>query len=199
MPSPQTTALAAAAGPAVESIEHCIYVIRGIKVMLDADLAGLYQVPTKVFNQAVKRHRARFPQDFLFQLTPEEAVGMRSHIVTASNPAAAPRLGSPKNTRNARFLPYAFTEHGVAMLSAVLNSPRAVRMNITIIRAFIRLREAAVTNADFARRIEKILTNTGSAHLCHHYPGQRDRRTERPATGTAPAAHRLLVRSRKSR
>ena len=120
--------------------------------MLDADLAGLYQVPTKVFNQAVKRHRARFPEDFMFRLTLKEAGGMRSQFVTAYD---QPLTGK----RNSRFQPYAFTEHGVAMLSAVLNSPRAIRMNISIIRAFIRLREAAVTNAGFARRIEKLETS----------------------------------------
>ncbi len=129
----------------VELIERRIYLIRGTRVMLDTDLAELYQVPTKAFNQAVKRNLPRFPEDFMFQLTAAESATMRSHFVTASR-------------RNVRFRPYAFTEHGVAMLSAILNSRRAVQMNILIIRAFIKMRELLAANKDLAARVEKLET-----------------------------------------
>ncbi len=127
-------------------IERRIYLVRGHKVMLDADLAELYQVPTKAFNQAVKRNRERFPTDFMFQLSKEELDNWRSQIVT-SNPAAKMGL---------RRRPYVFTEHGVAMLSSVLRSKRAVQMNILIVRAFVRLREILATHKDLARAIEDI-------------------------------------------
>src|SRR6266850_4299884 len=110
----------------VELIARRIYRIRGEKLMLDADLAELYQVPTKRLNEAVKRNLDRFPGDFMFQLSENELENWRSQIAT-SNPAAKMGLRRP---------PYAFTEHGVAMLSSVLNSKRAVQMNILIIRAF---------------------------------------------------------------
>src|ERR1700694_4050222 len=127
----------------VELIERRIYLIRGQKVMLDNDLAELYQVPTKVLNQAIKRNLARFPDDFMFQLTPEEAESLRSQFVTASR-------------RNVRYQPYAFTEHGVAMLSAVLNSQRAVQMSILIVRAFVKMRELLASHNDLAARVEKL-------------------------------------------
>jgi len=111
--------------------------------MLDADLAELYQVSTKAFNQAVKRNMGRFPGDFMFRLTGGEL--NRSQIVT----------GTQKH-RDPRYLPYAFTEHGVAMLSSVLNSERAVQMNIVIIRAFVKLRELLATHKDLARQIGKL-------------------------------------------
>jgi hypothetical protein len=114
--------------------------------MLDSDLAELYQVPTKVFNQAVRRNLDRFPEDFMFRLSSEELEALnRSQIVT----------GSQKH-RDPRYLPYAFTEHGVAMLSSVLNSARAVQMNILIIRAFVQLRELLATHKDLAQKIEKL-------------------------------------------
>src|ERR1700726_4030120 len=115
----------------VELIERRIYVIRGQKVMLDADLAELYQVLTKAVNQAVRRNLDRFPEDFMFQLTDLEFDNWRSKFVPPT-PAAKMGLRRP---------PYAFTEHGVAMLSSVLSSKRAVALNILIIRAFVRLRE----------------------------------------------------------
>ena len=130
----------------VERIERRIYLIRSQKVMFDFDLAELYQVPTKVFNQAVKRNLNRFPEDFMFQLNKQELENWRSQFVT-SNPAAKMGL---------RRRPYAFTEHGVAMLSSVLNSERAVQLNILIIRAFVKLREMLATHKDLAERMEKI-------------------------------------------
>jgi hypothetical protein len=126
-----------------ERIERRIFLIRGEKVMFDADLAELYQVPTKAFNQAVGRNETRFPGDFMFRLSLKEAKAMRSQFVTASK-------------RNVRFRPYVFTEHGVAMLSSVLNSERAVQINILIIRAFVGLRELLATHKDLARKIEDL-------------------------------------------
>jgi hypothetical protein len=114
--------------------------------MLDSDLAELYQAPTKTLNQAVKRNPDRFPGDFMFRLTTEEAEALnRSQFVTGSQKHRDPRL-----------LPHAFTEHGVAMLSSVLHSARAVQMNIVIIRAFVRLRRILASHAALARRIEKV-------------------------------------------
>ena len=125
------------------SIQRHIYVIRGHKVMLDADLATLYQVSTSSLNQAVKRNSKRFPEDFMFRLSHAEAAAMRSQTVTASK-------------RNLKYQPLAFTEHGVAMLSAVLHSGRAVETSIMIVRAFIALREMIAANKDLAARVEKL-------------------------------------------
>ena len=131
----------------VEIIERRIYLIRGQKVMLDNDLAPLYQVETSNLNKAVKRNLNRFPGDFMFQLSQEEARSLRFQI----------GMSKPGGGRGGRrYLPYAFTEHGVAMLSSVLNSERAVAMNILIIRAFVRLREILATNKDLARKIEEL-------------------------------------------
>lgn len=127
----------------LEYIASSILVIRGEKVMLDADLAMLYDVPTKALNQAVKRNLKRFPADFMFQLTREEVETLnRSQFVT----------GSQKH-RDPRYPPYAFTEHGVAMLSSVLNSERAIEVNILIMRAFGRLREMVASHKDLARQL----------------------------------------------
>lgn len=130
----------------IEIIERRIYLIRGVKVMLDNDLAELYQVSTKVLNQAVKRNIERFPSDFMIKLNSREvAVLNRSQIVT----------GSQKH-RDPKYLPYAFTEQGVAMLSAILKSKRAVQMSIIIVRAFIKLREMLATHKNLIREFEKI-------------------------------------------
>ncbi len=137
------------AGKAVASLrplEGLIHVIRGQKVMFDSDLAALYEVPTRALNQAVRRNLDRFPADFAFQLSKDELKNWRSQIVT-SKPSARMGLRRP---------PYAFTQEGVAMLSAVLRSPRAVQTSIFIIRAFIRLREIVAHNKDIAARVEKL-------------------------------------------
>jgi phage regulator Rha-like protein len=126
-----------------EMIERRIYLIRSHKVMLDTDLAELYQVPTKVFNQTVKRNRARFPEDFMFRLTAEEAEILRSQIVTSS-------------WGGRRYAPYAFTEQGVAMLSAVLHSKRAIQTSIAIVRVFVRLRELLATHKELAQKMEEM-------------------------------------------
>lgn len=127
----------------LEVIERRIYLIRSQKVMFDFDLAELYQVPTKALNQAVRRNIDRFPEDFMFQLTADEFTNWRSQIVT-SNPAAKMGLRRP---------PSVFTEHGVAMLSSVLQSDRAVQVNIAIVRTFVRLRQLLATHKELAARL----------------------------------------------
>ena len=134
-----------------ERIERAILLIRGQKVMLDRDLAELYDVPTKVLNQAVKRNAERFPGDFMFQLREEEMdVVLRSQFVTSKG-----------GRGGRRYLPYAFTEQGVAMLSSVLNSDRAIEVNIAIMRAFVRLREIMATHKDLARKLEELEKKLG--------------------------------------
>ncbi len=113
------------------------------KVLLDADLAALYEVPTKVLLQAVKRNLERFPEDFMFQLDKQEFAILRSQIVTSS-------------WGGRRTVPYAFTEQGVAMLSTVLNSPRAIAVNIEIMRAFVRLRELIASNKELAAKLDQL-------------------------------------------
>ena len=129
-----------------EEIHQAVRFLRGHRVMLDADLANLYAVPTKVLNQAVKRNRARFPEDFMFQLTLEEADSLRSQIVTL-------KAGRGKHPK---YRPYVFTEQGVAMLSSVLRSERAIQVNIAIVRAFVRLREIIGSNKVLARRLAEL-------------------------------------------
>jgi hypothetical protein len=130
----------------IEKIEKAIYLIRGEKVMLDRDLAKLYDVPTGALNQAVRRNRERFPEDFMFQLTPTEVAKLNlSQIV----------IGSEKH-RATRLRPYAFTEQGVAMLSSVLRSKCAISVNIEIMRAFVKLRQIFVSNAELARRLDEL-------------------------------------------
>ena len=124
-------------------LARLIYRIRGINVMFDADLAKLYEVQTKVFLQAVKRNINRFPEDFMFQLTKEELENWRSQIVT-SNPNAKMGL---------RRRPYAFTEQGVAMLSSVLRSERAIQVNIEIMRAFVNLKQLISSNEKLANKL----------------------------------------------
>jgi len=128
----------------MERVESAILFIRGEKVMLDSDLAELYDVETRVLNQAVRRNLARFPADFMFQLTPEE-----SDIVVRSRSQSV----ILKRGTNLKYQPYAFTEQGVAMLSSVLNSERAVAVNIGIMRAFVKLRQMLASNAELARKL----------------------------------------------
>ena len=130
----------------VERITQSILVLRGQRVLLDSELAELYDVPTKVLNQAVKRNVARFPEDFMFRLIKTEVDAVnRSQLVT----------GSQKH-RDPRFPPYAFTEHGVIMAATVLNSPRAVEMSIYVVRAFVQLRELLASNKDLAMRLDEL-------------------------------------------
>ena len=126
-------------------IQNKIYDIRGHKVMLDFDLAELYEVQTKALNQAVKRNFQRFPIDFMFRLTPEEWETMRSQNVTAL-----------PNKRNISATPYAFTEQGLAMLSGILNSDKAIDVNIAIMRAFVMIRQYALTYKELTERLKEI-------------------------------------------
>ncbi|MBI5576433.1 MAG: ORF6N domain-containing protein [Deltaproteobacteria bacterium] len=128
-----------------EDISQHIHIIRGRRVMMDADLAELYGVPTFRLNEAVKRNSARFPEDFMFQLTTEEYTSLISQIAI-SKPGRGGR----------RKLPYAFTEQGVAMLSSVLNSDRAIQVNITIMRVFVRIRRLLVSREELARKVEAL-------------------------------------------
>ncbi len=128
-----------------ERIEKRILFLRGQKVMLSTDLAELYEVAPKVLVQAVKRNSKRFPGDFMFQLNLQEVISLRSQIVTSN-----------KGRGGQRYLPYAFTEQGVAMLSSVLNSERAVQVNIEIMRAFVKLREMLASHKDLALKLAEM-------------------------------------------
>jgi hypothetical protein len=128
-------------------LESLILTVRGHKVLLDADLAGIYGVATKAFNQAVKRNAERFPEDFCFQLTLEEAEAVRhsrSQFVTL------------KQGQNIKYLPHAFTEHGAIMAATVLNSPQAVSMSVFVVRAFMQMREQLAANAAILKRLAEI-------------------------------------------
>ncbi|BAO30082.1 ORF6N domain-containing protein [Sulfuritalea hydrogenivorans] len=141
--------------PKPENLAPLVLVIRGEKVLLDADLAELYGVGTKVLNQAVKRNLERFPVDFMFQLTAEEWAQMRSQSVTSSTKASPARpQPATASRRKISAVPYVFTEQGIAMLSSVLRSPRAVEVNIAIMRTFVQLRRLMDSNRDLARKIE---------------------------------------------
>lgn len=129
-----------------ERIEKRIFAFRGQRVMLNSDLAELYRVTTKRLNEQVRRNTKRFPSDFMFQLTKEEDQSLRSQIATLKGGRGQHR----------KYLPYAFTERGVAMLSSVLNSERAVQVNIEIMRAFVRLREMMSTHRDLAHKLEAL-------------------------------------------
>lgn len=129
----------------VEVIERRVYLIREQKVMVDSDLAELYQVPTKSLNLAVRRNSMRFPEDFMFRLSQEEAGSLRFQTET-----------SKTGRGGRRYLPYVFTEQGIAMLSSVLKSDRAVLVNIAIMRAFVKLREIMSTHKDLAHKIDAL-------------------------------------------
>lgn len=130
-----------------DSVATRILIARGRKVVLDTDLAELYGVPAKALNQAVRRNRDRFPEDFMFQLSWDELESLRSRTVTLNGAAPA------KRGAHVKYRPHAFTEQGVAMLSSVLRSKRAVQVNIEIMRAFVRLRVLLASNAELARKL----------------------------------------------
>jgi hypothetical protein len=154
----------------IKSIQNRIYELRGERVMLDFDLAELYEVATKVLNQSVKRNIKRFPEDFMFRLespeweqlqpqiltAPKDFV-LRSQIVTSKTPRdLKPPSLTLKGSGGVRYLPYAFTEQGVAMLSGILNSDKAIQMNITIMRAFVESRRLAFQNMDLRTQLKEI-------------------------------------------
>jgi ORF6N domain-containing protein len=134
------------AGIPAERIERSILVLRGHKVLLDTELAALYGVTTKRLNEQVKRNRERFPDDFMFRLTPVELDNLnRSQFATGS-----------QRHRDPRFAPYAFTEHGAIMAASVLASPRAIEMSVHVVRAFVRLREMIGANKELARKLDEL-------------------------------------------
>ncbi len=136
---------------AIEVIATRILELRGKKVMLDRDLAKLYGVEVRRLNEQVKRNMKRFPDDFMFQVTKEEIGSLRLHFVTLNSRS---QFATLKRGKNVKYLPYVFTEQGVAMLSSVLNSERAIQVNILIMRAFTKLREILLTHKDLAAKIE---------------------------------------------
>lgn len=140
MPRKTTTEIASA-----ELIERRIHIVRGLRVMLDEDLAALYGVLTKRLNEQVQRNAERFPEDFAFQLTQQEVANLKSQIATSSSGHGGRRK-----------LPWAFTEHGIAMLSSVLNSPTAVRVNIQIIRTFVRMRRLLATPGELITQLQQL-------------------------------------------
>jgi hypothetical protein len=146
-------------------IEQRIYTIRGVRVMLDSDLAAVYGVPTKRLNEQLRRNRKRFPEDFAFQLTAQEAAALRSQIATSSTQGPGNKgdaanwsqnATSSRKHRGAAYRPFAFTEHGALQAANVLNSANAVRMSVFVIRAFVKMREQLATNAAILKRLAEI-------------------------------------------
>lgn len=131
----------------IAGVEGAILHLRGQRVLLDSDLSALYGVPVKRLNEQTARNRERFPEDFMFQLSAEETHSLRSHVAT---------LETGGRGQHRKYRPYAFTEQGIAMLSSVLRSPRAVQVNIEIMRAFVRLRALLQTNAELAARLAEL-------------------------------------------
>ncbi|MEO7311063.1 MAG: ORF6N domain-containing protein [Chitinophagaceae bacterium] len=159
----------------LQSIQNRIYELRGERVMLDFDLAALYEVETKVLNQAVKRNIKRFPEDFMFRLSASEWQGIRSQFVTSNYNHTSSTPGmvilddrmrsqivtASQSKRNTGVIPYAFTEQGVAMLSGILNSDRAINMNIAIMRAFVEIRKIVFQQNDLKEQLRKIKERLG--------------------------------------
>jgi ATP-dependent Clp protease ATP-binding subunit ClpA len=138
-------------------IARSIQFLRGRRVILDHDLASIYGVTTKRLNEQITRNPARFPDDFLFRLTPEEATeSMRSRIATAS-----------QKRRNTRYSPFAFTEHGAIMVATVLSSPRAIEMSLYVVRAFVKLREILALNSDLAKKLVELETRLDQKLVGH--------------------------------
>ncbi len=149
----------------IRSIQNRIYEIRGERVMLDKDLAALYEVETKILNLAVKRNVKRFPMDFMFQLTKEEFESMRFQFETSYSSVTPLRLQietlNKGRGQHSKYLPYAFTEQGVAMLSGILNSDKAINMNIAIMRAFVEIRRIAIKQPGLQEYMEQIKQRIG--------------------------------------
>jgi hypothetical protein len=135
---------------ATANIESRIFLARGLKVMLDTDLADLYGISTKRFNEQVRRNGARFPGDFMFRLTAQEVTDLRSQFATSSF------SGKRRQWGGRRYPPLAFTEHGALMAATLLNTPRATEVSVFVVRAFVRLREMAVANKDLARKLDEL-------------------------------------------
>ena len=141
----------------LETIEERIFIIRGVKVILDVDLAELYGVPTKRLNEHVRRNCSKFPEDFMYQLTSEEVADLKSHFATSKTGEKKMRSHfATGSKRNIRYLPYAFTEYGALQAANVLNSPKAIAMSLYIIRAFVRLRTVFLDNQILQERLREI-------------------------------------------
>ncbi len=148
------------------AIDSAIHTLRGERVILDADLAKIYGVTTKAFNQAVKRNRGKFPSDFLFELTLTEAVNLQRSIVQGDSRSRS-QIVTLKRGANVKHAPYAFTEHGAIMAANILNSPQAVQMGVFVVRAFIKMRAALTDTRELARKLatlEKELTTRLDTH-----------------------------------
>lgn len=146
----------------IQSIQNRIYEVRGERVMLDFDLAALYEVETKVLNQAVKRNIKRFPSDFMFQLTSEEWKSIDSSIIKSHNSLRSQFVTlNTSRGQHTKYLPYAFTEQGVAMLSGVLRSDKAISMNIAIMRAFVEIRKILLQQNDIREQLQQIKERLG--------------------------------------
>ena len=153
----------------LEIIKNKIHEIRGYKVILDFDLAELYQTETKVLKQAVRRNINRFPSDFMFELTNKEFQSLRSQIVTS-------------NRGGLRYMPFAFTEQGVAMLSSVLNSDKAIDINISIMRTFVTIRQFTLSYAELKTRIEEIENQFPDIYKALNYLVDKDNNPEQTET-----------------
>jgi len=145
----------------IKSIQNRIYEIRGEKVMLDFDLAALYEVETRVLNQAIKRNIKRFPKDFMFQLSYEEFENLRFQIEASEKSMSSQFVMTYSKKRPKTALPYAFTEQGVAMLSGILNSDKAIAMNIAIMRAFVEIRRVLIQEGDLREQLKQIKERIG--------------------------------------
>src|SRR5215216_4403152 len=173
----------------IKSIQNRIYEIRGERVMLDRDLALLYEVETKRLTEAVKRNIKRFPPDFMFQLTKEEFDDLRFQIETLANSnSLRPQIATLKKGRgqHPKYLPYAFTEQGVAMLSGVLNSDKAINMNIAIMRAFVAVRRILMKGNDLKLQLQAIKDHLGEhdAQLNQIYDAMENLLDEKAAQKT---------------
>jgi hypothetical protein len=168
----------------IKSIQNRIYEIRGERVMLDKDLAALYETETKALNLAVKRNLKRFPADFMFQLTKEEFESLRFQIETLENQNSLRLQNETSNGRGGtRYLPYAFTEQGVAMLSGILHSDKAIVMNIAIMRAFVEVRRILFRQNDLKEQLKQIKERLGEhdVQLNHIYDAMENLLDEKAA------------------
>jgi len=145
----------------IKSIENRIYVFRGERIMIDRDLASLYEVETRVLNQSVKRNIKRFPSDFMFQLTKEEWDTLKLQIEISEQTISSQFVMTYPNKRPDLALPYAFTEQGIAMLSGILNSDKAINMNIAIMRAFVAIRKVLLKQTDLKEQFQEIKERLG--------------------------------------
>lgn len=168
----------------IKSIQNRMYEVRGERIMLDRDLAALYETETKALNLAVRRNLKRFPEDFMFQLTKEEADILRFQYETSSfDNKASLRSDTSKGWGGTRYLPYAFTEQGIAMLSSVVNSDKAINMNIAIMRAFVEIRKVIFSQNDLKEQLKEIKERLGEhdAQLNHIYDAMENILDEKAA------------------